>query len=205
MCIEINEVTYSNLARVAVANKIDKIVHVSCKDMHSTVAQRDVIACAGRDKIARASARQVQIGGGRRVERSETLLSFVCARWRVRSRERVQSTRMHAYTHTTPSHVHTSIHTDSRRKCISLVLINAFVLSFSGRLDHTCLDGAGGSRAREGRQSRPVAHRTPVRTRSMPTWKASALYPWDSADVLPSSTSCLQKVWREPTSGEHRV
>ena len=50
-----------------------------------------------------------------------------------------------------------------------------------------------GSRAREGRQSRPVAHRmttriqTPVRTRvstwkaSAPTWKASALSPLDSA------------------------
>jgi hypothetical protein len=143
----------------------------------------------------------VRIGGGRRVECSQTLLSFVCARWRVRSRERVQSTRMHAYTHSTPAHVHTSIHTDSRRKCIRLVFINAFVSSFSGRLDYTCLDGAGGSRAREGRQSRPVAHRTPVRTHSMPTWKASALSPWDSADdVLPSSASLGvgSKSWREP-------
>ena len=48
--LKLIENTFRNLARVAVAHKIDKIVHVSRKDMHSTVAQCDVIACGGRDK-----------------------------------------------------------------------------------------------------------------------------------------------------------
>ena len=37
--------TCSDLARAAVANKIDEIVHVAGKGVHGAVAYRDVIAC----------------------------------------------------------------------------------------------------------------------------------------------------------------